>query len=542
MKKIKFRSYILLLVIVFGMGLPFSCTDNFDEFNTDKNQLMEVGPKQLSGLFSKAQYEGCNWLTTDNYARMSINVGIGLCGYIAHAFLPQENNELRKSWTDSGFSKMYSNGIPALIQVISISDYYEGFEKEHAVALIWKVWLLHQVTDLWGPIPYTKAGSGEETVPYESQKDIYYLMFEDLKEAVDILDDVLQENSSANAFGKGDLIFEGSCSKWLKFANTMRLRLAIRISNIEPEKAKQEAEAAVTGPLMETNDDDAMLAVETLNRGNGIPRVVSWYQTIMSASMESVLKGYQDPRMQEYFSPVEYNEAFDVEGYPEELKGNVGGYHGMANGFLNSSEINYFRSYSNFGPRFQPDFQYVTPINILHSAETHFLKAEGAWRGWNMGGNAQSFYEKGIEVSLKQWIPSISSTAIHEYINGTTTPVAPENYGYNDPPMTDIPVKFSSDSEKQYEQIMTQKWLALFPISFEAFAEYRRTRLPKIYAKKHSALAEIDPTKGQIVTRLLYNDDEKSAQPEEVDKAIKLLYNGNEDAYNIPLWWDVNAN
>ena len=538
-KKIKYKSFIVILVLILGLVLPYSCTDNFDEINIDKNVLMTVGPKQLPGFFSKAQYEGSNWVTTDNYARMSINIGIGLCGYITHAFLPQENNEVLKSWTDAGLEKMYSRGMPPLQQVLNITADNEGYEKEHAVALIWKVFMLHQVTDLWGPIPYTSAGSGEETVPYESQRDVYYQMFEDLTNAVN----TLNEDPTANVFGLGDLIFEGSVSKWIKFANTLHLRLAMRISNIEPDKAKLEAEVAAAGSTMDTNDDNAFLAVETLNRGNGINRVAAWYSTIMSSSMESVLKGYQDPRMQEFFSPVEHDIFMDVAGYPEELQGNIGGYHGMANGFANASEVNYFKSYSNFGPRFQSDFQYLTDISVIHSSETYFLKAEGALKGWNMGGDAESFYEEGIKVSITQWRESeISEDSIQSYISSTSVPVAPNNYGYLDGPMTDIAVKFAGSTEDQYEQIMTQKWLALFPLSFEAFSEYRRTRLPNIYPKKYSATAFVDLSQGMIVTRLLYTDNEKAAQPEEVDKAIQLLFNKQEDQINVPLWWDVNSN
>ena len=541
--QIKLSTLLVIVSLIAAVLLPYSCTEDFQDYNTDKTELMEIGPKQLSALFSKAQYEGCNWLTTDNYARMSIGVGLHLCGYMASAFLPQENNDLREGWYYSGFEKMYTRGIPPLQQILTITSTNDGFEAEHSIALIWKVFLLHQVTDLWGPIPYTKAGSGEETVPYERQKDVYYLMFEDLKTSVDQLNSLIASEPGLNAFGAGDIIYNGDVSKWIKFANTMRLRLAMRISNIDPSKAKAEAEAAVADGTMETNDDDAFLAVAELNRGNGIPRVTAWYQTLMSASMESVLKGYGDPRMQEFFSIVQDDEVFNADGYPEELKENIGGYHGIANGYANPSEVNYFHSYSNFGPRFQPDFQYITPINILHTAESYFLKAEGAWRGWNMGGSAQSFYEKGIETSIRQWRENqVSADSIQNYINSTDTPVAPNNHLYYDPPMTDIPVKFSGDTEKQFEQIITQKWIALFPISFEAYAEYRRTRLPKIYAKKLSSNANVDISRGMIVTRLTYSDNEKAAQPEEVDKAIQLLANGNEDLDIVPLWWDTNPN
>jgi hypothetical protein len=87
---------------------------------------------------------------------------------------------------------------------------------------------------------------------------------------------------------------------------------------------------------------------------------------------------------------------------------------------------------------------------------------------------------------------------------------------------------------------MTQKWLALFPVSFEAWAEYRRTRLPKIYAKKYSANALVNPAIGQIVTRFPYTTDEKNTQPAQILKAIELL--GGVDLETTPLWWDTNKN
>ncbi|WP_172594271.1 SusD/RagB family nutrient-binding outer membrane lipoprotein [Mariniphaga sediminis] len=536
--QIKKHLYVIMSGIILGTALLYSCTDNFAEYNTDKTEVMQIGPEQLPSLFSKTQYEGSNWLTTDNYVRMSGAAAMHLCGFMAVPSSWGGHNELRKGWCDAGFEKMYSQGLPPLFSILNMTQGEDGYEAEYGVALIWKVFLMHQLADIWGPIPYTKACSGEKTIPYESQKDVYYLMFEDLKTAVDIL----KSRQGENAFGDGDLIFNGDVSKWTKLANTLRLRLAMRISNIDSQKAKVEAEAAAAEQTMASNDDDAFMNVVGLNRGNGISRVVPWIAMVMSASMESVLKGYADPRMEKFFSAVKYDEVFDGDGYPEELKANTGGYHGMANGYAQESEINYFKSYSNFGAYFEHD-NHEVPINIMHSAETWFLKAEGAWRGWNMGGDAKSFYEKGIEVSIKQWRGNgISEDSIQSIVNSMNTPVAPNNYGYNDPAMTDIPVKFSADSEKQYEQIITQKWLALYPISFEAWSEYRRTRLPKIYAKKTSANGRIDLSKGMIITRFMFTDSEKASQPGEVDKAVQLLGNGNEDLDNVPLWWDVNPN
>jgi hypothetical protein len=533
------KNIITYLFLFFALvAVVPACTDKFEEYNTDKSQLMEVGTKELAAMFSRSQVQGSSWLTTDNYSRMSSTVANHFCGYTACGITNQETNIMRTGWHNTGFNIIYSSAYPPLKSVMDVAG--SGSPAYH-VALIWKVFLMHRMTDLWGPVPYTDAGSGNESVAYESQQEVYDLMFEDLAVATAALTEELGKNPDLNVFAAGDMIYQGQVSKWIKFGNTLRLRLAVRISNVDPAKAKTEAEAAVKGSLLETNDDDALLSVTKLNSsGNGIPRMESFYQDVMSASMESVLKGYQDPRMEEFFSPVEYNSVIEAAGYPEELKANVGGYHGMANGFY-PDYVNYYRSFSTYGSRFADGNQYITPINIMHAAEAYFLKAEGAWRGWSMGGDAQSFYEKGIEISIKQWKgTTYSQTVIANYINSTATPMAPDNYPYNDPAMTDIPVKFSTDRDKQFEQIMTQKWLALWPISFEAWAEYRRTRLPKIYAKKYSANDNVSVSSGKIVTRLPYTDDEKAAQPGEIEKAIELL--GGPDLETTPLWWDVNSN
>ncbi len=539
-KQITIRLFMkIFCTVALALSLD-SCTDKFTEYNTNKAALMAVGPKELAGLFSNALYSGSNWLTTDNMSRMSSTVAHHFCGYTVCGINNQEQLMMNPGWQNSGFNGIYTGSIPSVNSIMDVSRNGVNIAAFN-VALIWKVFLLHRITDLWGPVPYTAAGNGQEEVPYESQKDIYYKMFEDLTSAVTALNTEIQSNPNLNVFGVGDLIYAGNVSKWIRFANTLRLRLAIRISNIDPTKAQKEAEAAIAGSMMEVNTDDALLAVNGLaSGGNGMCRMVSFWQDIMSANMESVLKGYNDPRMDEYYIAVPYNSVIDAVGYPAPLKANLGGYHGLANGNT-LTEVGYFRSFSSYGPRFKDGNQLVTPLNILNSAETYFLKAEGAWRGWNMGGSAQSFYEKGIEISIKQWKgASFSSTTIANYISSTATPIAPDDFPYNDPAMTNIPVKFSSDKTAQYEQIMTQKWLALYPVGFEAWAEYRRTRLPKLYAKKHSINANVNPAVGQIVSRLPYTTDEKNTQPKQIVKAVEML--GGPDLETTPLWWDVNKN
>ncbi len=140
-------------------------------------------------------------------------------------------------------------------------------------------------------------------------------------------------------YGTNDLIYHGSIPKWIKLANTLRLRLALRISKVSPQRAQDEAEAAIAGGVMTTNDDDAFMDVSP-SSVNGLNQMSPWGGFRMSASMESFLKGYDDPRMPEYFSPSP----------------NTGEYSGVRNGLsineMSASNKNDPNNLSNVGPRY----------------------------------------------------------------------------------------------------------------------------------------------------------------------------------------------
>lgn len=533
--KINILIYFLLSFLLF---VGAACTDKFEEYNTDKTKMMEITDKELAGLFTRAQITGVCWLTGDQYGRATRHWANSSSGYYTTSGASMEQMSFTTEHIETVFTRFYSQSIPAIGAIMGHSE--ERNPAAYHLAAIWKAFVMYQLADAWGPIPYTEAGSGKDVVPYESLKDIYYNIFRDVSAAVNFLTAEVQKNPDFNVFGMGDIIYKGKIALWIKFANTMRLRLAVRISNIDPDKAKAEAEAAVKGATMDSNEDNAWIVdLPSFNNvENGLARVNTGYSNVMSASMESFLKGYNDPRLPIYFSPVE-NQG--LTSAPPEILSNVGGYHGLMAGYSNSDYV-YYRLYSRPGPMWVGKNVVTTevPINIKFSSETYFLKAEGAWRGWNMGGTAEEFYKKGIELSLTQWLKGITTANVNAYIQGTTPPVAPDCFPYTDPATTDIPVKFSADKNKQFEQIITQKWLALYPDSWEAWAEYRRTRLPKIYLKKNTSNEDIDVSKGQIVTRLIYPENEKVSQPYEVKKAVEML--GGPDKYSTSLWWDVNKN
>lgn len=532
--KIKYHNIILHSVVAIFILLLPQCTDNFEEYNTDKSKLMEVTDMDLGGLFSKSlgsQFENIN------YSRGKGVISDHLSGFFTSTYTIYEQNTINASWITRIWATYYTDALPSLVSILNLTK--DKNPVAYSVAMIWKCFVMQRVTDYWGPVPYTDASNGKADTKFESQKDVYYLMFADLTKAVQTLEAEIKNQPNLNVFGSADMIYDGKVSQWIKFANTLRLRMAIRISNVDPDKAKQEAEAAVKGSLIETNADNAMLKTSViLSGGNGLSNMWAYYQNIMSASMESLLIGYNDPRIGIYFNKV--NAVNIAASFPDQVKGNAGGYHGMANGY-ESVYVAFLKAHSLVGDRWKDNNWNVTPIDYIHAAETWFLKAEGAWRGWNMGsGTTKDFYEKGIELSIKQWRTDLSDNAVSSYINSTLVPVAPDNYPYYDPPMTDIPVKFSDNREKQYEQIMTQKWISIYPESMEAWSEYRRTRLPKLYVKKYSGNGNILLSKGMIITRTPFPDSEKNSQPEEIAKAIEML--GGPDLESTPLWWDINSN
>lgn len=507
------------------LGVISSCTDDYSEINTDKNSVATIGPAELPFLFSRAQsaapsiqwnYQVAQNLFADQYAQ-----------YFAcnATYFQSDRLVIVMDWVSAAFDPIYTDVMPQLQTIFENSD---PASSEYALASIWWVYAFHRVTDYWGPIPYFNAGQPGTSVPYDAQDKIYDDFFKRLDAAVTIL----EGKTAEQPFGNYDLLYGGDVNKWIKFANSLRLRLAVRISNADPARAKTEAEAAYAGGIFITSPDDDASVQRSLkgDDGNGLSIMSDWNEFRMSASMESILVGYNDPRISEYFLPA-------VE---------TGTYEGLRNGLTATEltfDINKPDANSHVGPRWSSpaaggsaDYL-VTPQNILYTAEVYFLRAEGALLGWNMGGTAQELYEAGITNSMKQW--GIADNAlIQNYINSIATPVAPDDY-LNSPALTTIPVKFNTaDEDIQLEQIATQKWLALFPDGREAWTDFRRSHVLKLYPVANSENPDITNTATQWVRRIPFLLTERQNNGAEVEKAVTLL--GGEDKVTTPLWWDKN--
>lgn len=520
MKKIKLLS-IPALLIVLALGVN-ACTDGFEELNTDKSKLTSLDGSGIGNAYAAAQYRtiAASWQTfqslfADLQAQFFANTAVNF---------DSDRNVMVGNWLNGAWNGFYANTTNPVSPMLGVLENTKpGGSNEdpaiYALMNIWKVQMFLPRTDYWGPLPYSNVGNGAKVVAYDSQETIYKDFLKILKEGAASL----QAFKGKNVLGNNDQVYGGNVDKWILFANTMRLRVAMRMSKVEPALAKTEAESAAAGGLLSTNAHDAFLSVTT-NSLNPLAQASAWNEFRMSAAMESTLKGYADPRMSKYYSPVPGTSTFK----------------GLRNGFTKAelgNDANAPGKNSNVNERFQSTNQFTTPFLIMNAAEAHFLKAEGALKGWNMGaGTAKEFYEMGIETSMKQW-GITDAAAIQAYISSTSTPIAltkAMGHAVDSPPLSDIPVKWAATPAKQLEQVITQKWLSLYPNGHEAWAEYRRTGYPKLYTRINSDNPEV--AANGVVRRTPYVQAEFNTNKAGVESGIKLL--GGADNSATRLWWD----
>lgn len=516
------KKNLVSIVLLSGLfiGLLFTgCTEDFEEINSNDRVLRELDPATIGKVYGYCQYEGLTIFL--NYSQ---NIyGDHFAQYFANTkstFNWDRYNlgggPLENTWMN--FYLKAAANLAVILEDTDPANGLAGFETQHALLQIWKVFLYHRITDYWGPIPYSEVGNSKTSVPYDSQEFIYNDFFVKLDAALDVLD----QHAGGNAFGTNDQIYNGDIDSWRRFGNTLRLRLALRISNVQSDKAQTEAEKAVAGGVIISNEQNGIFKTSPPSSFNPMNMMLSWNEFRMSSAMESVLKGYNDPRMPKYFSPTRNS---IMAGTPE--------FRGLRNGYsavdLSSPNL-HFHNLSTMAPRWANFFnRFNNNIEVILASEAYFLRAEGALKGWNMDGTAEDLYNSGVEKSLSYW--GADSASIADYQQSTSLPDTTHDAPT---PVSDIPVKFESDPARQLEQIHTQKWIALYPNGWEAWAEARRTDLPKLYPRMQSDNPEVPAD--AMVRRLIYADDEYNKNAAAVEAAKSLLSGPDNGATR--LWWN----
>jgi len=349
-----------------------------------------------------------------------------------------------------------------------------------AVAEILTQMNFQYLTDTYGDIPYSEALRVDEGITspkYDSQKDVYYGMLAKLAAAQGST-----TGASTAAWSEGDVLYEGNMAQWRKFANSLRMRMAMRISAADPAKAQQEFVAAFNAGGFTSNADNAVIHWGTEQPSQNPIHDYYFnqdrYDFVISAAMVDSLQRRNDPRLAIYADPARN----DV-------------YRGLPNGSLPADFNLNVPDYSSIGEYFlAPD----APSVLMSYAEVLFLQAEAAAKGW-IPGNPATYYQAGIRASMEQY--GIPNAAITTYLGQANTAYA------------GLP------------SIYFQKWLALYMNGPEGWAEQRRTGFPVL-----------TPAVGnEIPTRLTYPNQEQLLNQANWQAAVTA--NGGKSLFD-KVWWD----
>lgn len=438
------------------------------------------------------------------------------------------NYFLKDGWVASSYTESYSTVVPLWQDLKGKTE--TQFPEVFALAQILKISAWHKATDMFGPIPYKEAGKGLITVPYDSQEEVYKSMFKELSDAIEVLTKYA-DNGNSKLLPNADAVYAGDVHKWVVYANSLMLRLAMRVYYADAALSKQYALQAVNHPygVMKSMDDEAkMERGASLEFKNNLDVLINQYNECrMGSSMLAYLGGYQDPRLPKYFNTSTVSQAVTV--------GTYGKYSGVPTGHDVSSN-------DAFKDSSRPAITSTTPTYWMRASEVYFLLAEAALHGFAVGGTAESLYEKGIEMSFEE--NGIASSEVADYMSSGLKPSAYSfhltNPGVNVdvPAVTQATTEWTGTDEEKLEKIMIQKWIALYPNGQEAWTEYRRTGYPKLHSVvTNYSNGEVDSEVGIRRMRFPTNKSTSAEDIANLESARKLLRGGLDKA-GTRLWWD----
>lgn len=505
MKNIK---YILIAFML--IGSTFSCTDDFEEMNVDPNAVTEVNPAYFFAPLTQAVFDNYqrNWnLYADLYSQYWANLVGGFRS-------PQY--EYVDSWVSNLFKEFYTRHLRRSIAITEMIEGKEEYANVNAMNEILICFWWSRMTDYYGDLPYFGAGKGE-SVPYHTQREIYY----DLFARLDVALNSMTFDEGQVSLGEYDLIYNGDAQKWQRFGNSLRLRLAMRLSNVDPDKAKAEASAAANGPggLMTSNNDVAHVPMWSGGWYDYIHQMAwSWDNIRASRTLTDVLysqvEGVEDPRTPMWLT---YKNK-DKEAETKEEKG-VSQYVGLENGHTSSSmpeeendyaTINLEGGYIGFTGDGATNKMYNP---IMFYSEVLFLQAEAALRGW-VPGDANALYKQGVEASMN--FVGVEMGAASDYVSKLAN--------------------LNGSNEAQLKQIITQKWIAGFPNGAEGWADFRRTDYPDLSLPYGGVSSNATVAQDTYVKRIRYPNNQHEKNSANIPAALQSV---DTDRMDIKVWWDV---
>lgn len=497
--------------LLIGLLALTSCTKDFREVNTNNNVPNAVTPDLLlSGVIRS---------TVNQQVGEAWGIGNIVSQYTAKI---QFVNEDRYLWNEQ--NGIWNNTYGNYRNLQNIFTQVAGTENNgyEGVALIMKSWMFSVATNAYGDIPYSEAGlakaQGLYTPKYDKQEDIYTGILNDLRKANDIL-------SKTTTNISGDILFGGGNAaplKWRKFANSLRLRLLMRISNKKDVKAEMQAIVSdpVNFPLMSSNADNAELKYLPA-APNQWPlygtRVGSFDEFRVSKTLADRLLSINDPRLNVF---GRYSQKSVADGSPK--------IEGIPNGLGDVAALNYNggpQGVSRVGYTFAclvcndngqapPDPSAPRGI-IMNYAELQFILAEAREKGMITTGDAATYYRNGMEANFAYW-----------------QNLVPAQYGINVTPPADYftqpAVAFTGTSTEKLDKIYLQRWVSMFFTGLESWFEFRRTGKPAITPGPNNL------NDNKVPFRYIYPFSEQSLNPTNRQEAVSRQ--GGTDNLNTKMW------
>lgn len=485
-----------LLAIAMALG---ACTADFENINTNPNSPVDVPAANI-------------------LANATIEAGKDLSGWLNHTYTAlwcqmfakvQYIDEDRYEYRPTNMNGFWSGSYLVMkdLQIVIDKTQEDGFTNIEGAARVMLAHTFLTVTDLWGDIPYSEALTGDKeggtTTPvYDAQEDIYAGLLDDLTTAAGLFD---ADGLDLEALASADVLYDGDITLWEKFANSLKLRIYMRMSGKDEATAKAGIQGLASGKIFTSNDDDAQLVYLTAQSHWNPLYDANYTRTDFSTSktLIDILQdpGRNDPRLPFYAQKRALVDTV-IDGTDTTY---VNKYVGQPNGALLDPVITHV---SLIGIPF--GYTSTAPQVFMSYAEVEFILAEAALNGWSVGTTAEAAYEAGITASMEK--VGVDAADITTYLTETLV---------------------AHGGSVTAEQIGTQKWLALYPQGTEGFAEVRRTGFPKLTEPEASGY----PGQG-LPLRFAYPDEEYAYNEAHVSTAATGI---TDNMYGKKLWWDVRV-
>lgn len=550
-----------ITIITMACALFFaSCSDEYMEnMNTDPSkaatidpnaqlttaQLQTYGDLSMMEIYRNYHYAftqqlmGC-WNTTNYGGRHTL-----------------DNNEMSRIWT-SFYTQSLKNIIDAQYRTA------EDAEKVNinSVLRIYRVYLMSIITDTYGDAPFSEAGlgflEGKFNPKYDKQEDIYNAFFLELEDAVNKIDPTKDKVT-------GDLIYAGDVTKWQQLANSLRLRFAMRISNVNPTKAQTEFENALAanGGVITDASSDALIKYMTIAFSFGQEA----YSDYRGNSLSQLLFGNDPANNPSYLCSTFFNQLYNS-GDPRTFKISRCYYDGLMSATSPDNRVDITQEMIEkeiaFSPRdpgayswepwptgYDSDICAELAVNnpsvtatmarevepklannflksdnpgvVMTSAEVKFLMAEATVKKWNVGSAlAEDLYKQGVRAAMDFLTDNYGCTA--------TTDAEFDTF------IQDKGAFGHTDNQK-LEAINTQAWILHFTNPAECWANVRRSGYPKLKSPAEYGFGQYLTGGTEIPVRLCYPVLESSYNKKSYNEAIERM--GGTDNWHSLLWWDT---